>query len=104
MGHGRVLLRCAGARGCVSGTRLATPDVEELGVARSSRTGRYYAVQDFGRPKSKEIKFSISNQTDATVKYSLDGKTYTLEPGYTIIYERCRPPKLSIPTEIEKQQ
>src|SRR5579871_3700630 len=40
---------------------LLHPDVTEIGVAvaRSKHTGRYYAVQDFGRPKSQEITFRI---------------------------------------------
>lgn len=77
---------------------LLDPDVDEIGVgvAHSSRTGRYYAVQDFGRPKSKEIVFKITNETDAAVKYTVDGKEYSLDPRYTMTYEQCRPPELQI--------
>ncbi len=75
---------------------LLNPDLTEIGVgvARSARTGRYYAVQDFGRPRSLEIAFKIANRTDSTVKYEVDGKDFDLEPGYVMTLHRCRPPKL----------
>lgn len=70
--------------------------VEEIGVgvARSARTGRYYAVQDFGRPKSDALTFSIRNETNAVISYDLDGKEFSLLPNYTVTHERCRPPKV----------
>jgi uncharacterized protein YkwD len=78
---------------------LLDPDVSDIGIglASSSRTGRYYAVQDFGRPKSKEIVFRITNETDSPVKYTIDGKESSIEPRYTITYEQCRPPELRVP-------
>jgi uncharacterized protein YkwD len=78
---------------------MLDPDVQDIGVglARSSRTGRYYAVQDFGRPKSAMITFKVSNRTDTPVTYTIDGQTYTASPGYTITHERCRPPELRFP-------
>jgi uncharacterized protein YkwD len=78
---------------------LLDPDVYDIGVglAYSSRTGRYYAVQDFGRPKSKEIVFKITNSSDSLVKYTIDGKEFSIDPGYTITYEHCRPPQVRFP-------
>jgi uncharacterized protein YkwD len=75
---------------------LLDPDVSDIGigVAHSSHTGRYYAVQDFGRPKSKQIEFRITNETDTAVAYTMDGKDFSIDPRYTITYERCRPPEL----------
>jgi uncharacterized protein YkwD len=75
---------------------LLDPDVTEIGigVAHSPHTDRYYAVQDFGRPKSEAIRFKVANRTDQTVRYDLDGKEQTLRPGYTMTYHRCRPPEL----------
>jgi uncharacterized protein YkwD len=75
---------------------LLDPDLYDIGVgvAYSSHTGRYYAVQDFGRPKSKEITFSVTNQTTKPVKYTVDDKAYTIEPNYTMTYRRSRPPRL----------
>jgi uncharacterized protein YkwD len=71
-------------------------DLEDLGVgvARSQRTGRYYAVQDFGRPKEKAIVFRITNEADSPIHYTVDGQTLTLDPHYTATHTRCRPPEL----------
>jgi uncharacterized protein YkwD len=77
---------------------LLDPDLTEIGVgvAFSKDSGRYYAVQDFGRPKSDEITFSVTNQSDATVTYSVDGKDFSIKPRYTVTHHRCRPPTLKI--------
>lgn len=95
------------AAGCMKGWKespphrknILDPDIYDIGVgvAHSSRTGRYYAVQNFGRPRSKEIKFTIVNPTDATLSYTLDGKEITLKPRYTMVHEACRPPELTLP-------
>lgn len=71
-------------------------DLEEIGigVAHSTQTGRYYAVQDFGRPHSAAIVFKIANESDATIHYTVDGKSFTLDPQYTVTHQRCRPPEL----------
>jgi uncharacterized protein YkwD len=71
-------------------------DLSEIGVgvAYSPSSGKYYAVQDFGRPKSKEIVFQITNLTDSTVAYDVDGKSFSVGPHYTITHRRCRPPRL----------
>jgi uncharacterized protein YkwD len=84
---------------------MLDPDLEEIGVgvAHSKTTGRYYAVQDFGRPKSSEIVFKITNQTDTPVRYTVDDKAFTLQPRYTQTHERCRPPKLALAKVDEKQ-
>jgi uncharacterized protein YkwD len=76
---------------------MLDPDLKEIGVgvAHSEKTGRYYAVEDFGRPKADEIRFRVTNNTDATVKYTVDGKAVSLEPGYTMSHRTCRPPELT---------
>jgi uncharacterized protein YkwD len=68
-------------------------DVTEIGVgvAHSDKTDRYYAVQDFGRPKLAAIVFCVSNPTDVTARYEVDAKSFTLPPGATRIHKRCRP-------------
>lgn len=75
---------------------LLDPHVMDLGVglALSESTGRYYAVQNFGRPKSANITFRIVNQTESPVNYSLDGESFSIDPLFTITYERSRPPEL----------
>lgn len=76
---------------------LLDPDLEQIGVgvAYSPDTGRYYAVQDFGRPKSDAIVFTIANDASAAVGYTVDGKDFSIEPRYTVTQEQCRPPTLT---------
>jgi uncharacterized protein YkwD len=75
---------------------MLDPDVSDIGVgiARSSKTGRFYAVQDYGRPKSAIITFKIANKTKVEIKYAIDGKDFTLAPGFTETHESCRPSEL----------
>jgi uncharacterized protein YkwD len=73
-----------------------------VGVTHSAKSDKYYSVQLFGRPKSKEIAFRITNQADAALDYTLDGKTYTVKPRYTITHQACRPPELGFPGTREK--
>ncbi len=75
---------------------MLDPDVSNIGVglARSSKTGRFYAVQDYGRPKSAILTFKIANKTKGDIKYAVDGKDFTLKPGYTETHEACRAPEL----------
>jgi uncharacterized protein YkwD len=60
-----------------------------VGVARSERTRRWYAVQLFGRPKSASIGFAIGNRADAAIRYELDGETHALPPRVTRTHEGC---------------
>jgi uncharacterized protein YkwD len=75
---------------------MLDPDLKEVGIAiaYSVRSGRYYAVQAFGRPKSDEIKFAVANPTESDVRLTLDDQPYTLGPRHTITFERGRPPVL----------
>ncbi len=92
------------ARAFVTGLRhspehrrnMLDADLEEIGigVAHSAQTGRFYAVQDFGRPHSAAIVFKITNESDATIHYTVDGKSFTLDPQFTITHQRCRKPEL----------
>lgn len=77
---------------------LLDPDVTETGVAvaRSARTGRYYAVQMLGRPKSQSIRFQIANRSDATVRYLIDERAFALAPRQTRTHEECRPGEVSL--------
>ena len=71
---------------------MLDPDATETGiaVARSGRTGRYYAVQMFGRPRSAMYAFQIANQTTSHVRYQLAGKGFDLSPRSTRTHEQCR--------------
>ena len=71
---------------------LLDPDVTEVGVAVAfgKASGRYYAVQDFGRPRSLAVSFQVANQSDVEVRYTVGGQPFTLPPRYTRTHERCR--------------
>jgi uncharacterized protein YkwD len=85
---------------------MLDPDVFDIGVgvAQSSTSGKYYAVQEFGRPKSKEIVFKITNRTGSEVQYDIADKTYKIKPRYTITHRTCRPPELEFQWPDGKKQ
>jgi len=72
---------------------MLDPDVTETGVAisHSEKSGKYYAVQMFGRPKSLSIEVRITNKTDVTLEYSIGDEKYTLEPRVIQTHTRGRP-------------
>jgi uncharacterized protein YkwD len=72
---------------------MLDPDVTEtgVGVARSDKTGYYYAVQMFGRPKSLALEFKVVNQSNSTVTYRIGDQAFTLPPRYIRTHEQCRP-------------
>jgi uncharacterized protein YkwD len=71
-------------------------DVVETGVAvaRSEATGKYYAVQMFGRPKSMEMEFRVVNETESPVRYRLDKREVTVQPHFSMIHRACVRPRL----------
>ena len=75
---------------------MLDPDLDEtgIGIAYSRKSEKYYAVQDFGRPKSKEIKFEITNESPVTVSYRIDQKRFDVPPRSTMMHQVCRPPKI----------
>jgi uncharacterized protein YkwD len=70
---------------------LLLPQVVDIGIgiARSARTQRYYAVQLFGRPKSAAARFEIANRSDAPIRYELDAEAFTLPPRVTRTHQGC---------------
>ena len=72
---------------------MLDPDVTQtgVGVARSEKTGYYFAVQMFGRPKSDSVKFEVENRTTATVSYKVLEQTFEIQPRYTQYHEMGRP-------------
>lgn len=60
-----------------------------VGVARSGRAHRYYAVQIFGRPKSAASRFEIVNRTEAPVRYELDAEAFVLPPRVSRTHQGC---------------
>jgi uncharacterized protein YkwD len=71
---------------------MLDPDVTETGVAvaQSEKSGKYYAVAMFGRPRSAAIEFSIKNETDAEVKYEIGDETLALPASSIRTHEMCR--------------
>ncbi|HEY3789378.1 MAG TPA: CAP domain-containing protein [Urbifossiella sp.] len=82
---------------------MLEPDVTETGVAlaRSEKTGYYFAVQMFGRPKSLALKFQVTNQSTSIISYKIGDKDFSLPPRYTRTHEQCRPTDLvfALPAE-----
>ena len=65
-------------------------------VVKSPRTGRYYAVQMFGRPKSEGVEFRVTNSTNDGVRYEVEGEAFSLQPGRGRLHEMCVPPQVSL--------
>ncbi|HEX5420088.1 MAG TPA: CAP domain-containing protein [Gammaproteobacteria bacterium] len=66
-----------------------------VGVAYSAKTGYYYAVQDFGRPKSATIDITVTNESAVRLEYRLGARTFSLPPRLTRTHTECRPEALS---------
>jgi uncharacterized protein YkwD len=77
---------------------MLEPAATETGaaVARSDRSGRYYAVQMFGRPKSERIEFRIDNSASQPVRYRLGDKDYSLRPRQARTHWVCGPEDLTL--------
>ena len=71
---------------------MLDPDVTEIGVAlaQGGKNGYVFAVQMFGRPKSKVLEFKITNESQSPVKYQMGERTLTLAPGHTRTHQVCR--------------
>jgi uncharacterized protein YkwD len=77
---------------------MLDPDVSDTGVAvaRAEDIGYYYAVQMFGRPRSKSIEFEVANESDAPAQYVVGGHEFSLAPRHTRIHRICRPAELTL--------
>jgi uncharacterized protein YkwD len=67
-----------------------------VGLARSAKTGRHYAVQLFGRPASKSLKFSVANESSRGVEYRIGDERYTLPPRSVRTHDVCTQEALSL--------
>jgi hypothetical protein len=70
---------------------MLNPDVTEIGVgvARNERSGYYYAVQMFGRPKADMASFSVANESNTDVSYRFGDRSYGLAPRVTRTHKHC---------------
>jgi uncharacterized protein YkwD len=77
---------------------MLRPHVTEMGagVAQSEKTGVFYLVQLFGRPKSEAIEFKIANQSEAEIRYRLGEEAFALPPRYTRTHQMCVPSELTL--------
>jgi uncharacterized protein YkwD len=83
---------------------MLDPDAKEVGIAIAfaPTSGRYYVVQDFGRPKSATIRFQVTNQTSEMLRYRVKlgghdeppSDELELPPRGTMVHDSCRPAKL----------
>jgi hypothetical protein len=73
-------------------------DVVDIGVAvaQSAGSGRWYAVQVFGKPRSQSLQFRIANRSRETVRYRVDGAPFTLPPRTTMTHSQCRTPRVTV--------
>jgi uncharacterized protein YkwD len=71
---------------------MLNPHVTEtaVAVAHSPKIDYYYAVQLFGRPKSRSIEFKVANRTGVAVEYALDGQTFQLPTRATSTHQVCK--------------
>jgi uncharacterized protein YkwD len=67
-----------------------------VAIARSDRSGRYYAVQMFGRPKAERVEFRIANAAPRAVKYRVGQQDYSLGPREARIHWLCGPEDLTL--------
>jgi uncharacterized protein YkwD len=77
---------------------MLDPDVTEIGagLAHSDESGRYYAVQLFGRPKSEAIELEVANQSKTEVEYDLADTTFVIGPRQVRMHARCRASELVV--------
>jgi uncharacterized protein YkwD len=72
---------------------MVDPHVVHLAVAvaHSKRTGRFYGVQMFGRPREGSIEFGVSNRARSQVRYRIEDEDFTLNAGQMRIHTVCAP-------------
>lgn len=70
---------------------MLLPNVVDIGigVARSARTQRWYAVQLFARPKRLAVRFEVANRTGVAIDYAVGGQRHTLPPRVTRTHHGC---------------
>jgi len=60
-----------------------------IGVAQSTRTQRYYAVQIFGRRRSAATRFEVANRIGTAVNYKIDDEVFNLPARVTRTHTWC---------------
>jgi uncharacterized protein YkwD len=83
-----------------AGHRLNMLDADAVdtgvAIAYSTRSARYYAVQVFGRPMARMLRYRVQNDTERPVVYAVGERRYTL-PGYTVnTHQECNADRLRL--------
>ncbi len=84
---------------------LLHPDVDEMAVAVAHNPGtdKYFAVQMFGRPRSRILEFTVINQTSQVAHLAVDKQSFDLRPGARLTFQRCLTPELALLKEPAKE-
>jgi len=85
---------------------MLDPDATEtaVAVARSAKTGHYFAVQMFARPKSDAYTFSVQNGSTESFTYKVGDTEYSLEPAITRTHLTCRTPIVTYNVTADKKE
>ena len=67
-----------------------------VAIAQSEDTGRYFAVQLFGRPASERIKVVVANESGDAVRYQFAGQTWDLPARVIRTHEVCSETELRL--------
>jgi hypothetical protein len=67
-----------------------------IGLAKAPGANRYYAVQLFGRPRAKEIRYALVNRIDQPIAFRRGGKADTLSPGMAVTIRSCQPNEIAL--------
>lgn len=67
-----------------------------VGVARGAATGRYYAVQMFGRPAKLGVAFAVVNESEAPLAYRVGATGYSLAPRTLRTHHECAAEPVSV--------
>ena len=67
-----------------------------VAIARSEDTGRYFAVQLFGRPASERMKVVVANESGDAVRYQFAGRSWDLPARVIRTHEVCSETELRL--------
>lgn len=73
---------------------LAAPGMTDIGVGVVRAPGKdpkFISVQLFGRPKSLQYEFQISNTTGEPVGYTFGGEPHEIKPSFAMTHSACSP-------------
>jgi hypothetical protein len=76
--------------------RTARSPANRVAIVQSEETGVYFAVQEFGRPKSTAIECQLANRAAEMIRYKLSGQEYALPPRFVRSHSICWPEDLTL--------